>query len=108
MGNSRFLTSKFDLMFSLDKKVVFRRKKPMKVDIADSVEKSADDLIRLGLTDSDRSLLEKAIQKWIEEFIDELPDNIEWYQQHNNRLGKLIFQAELRTEQLAVEEPVAS
>jgi hypothetical protein len=77
----------------------------MKVDIADSVKKSADDLIGLGLTDSEASLLEKAIQKWIEEFIDELPDNIEWYKQHNDRLKKLIFQAELRTEQLADELP---
>jgi mRNA-degrading endonuclease RelE of RelBE toxin-antitoxin system len=80
----------------------------MKVDIADSVKKSADDLIGLGLTDSERSLLEKAIQKWIEEFIDELPDNIEWYKQHNDRLKKFIFKAELRTEQLANELPIAS
>ncbi|MBL1208283.1 hypothetical protein [Geminocystis sp. GBBB08] len=80
----------------------------MKVDIADSVKKSADDLIGLGLTDCDRTLLEKVISQWIEEFIDELPDNIEWYKQHDRRLGELIFQAEYRTEQLAYQLPIAS
>lgn len=80
----------------------------MKVDIADSVKKSADDLIGLGLTDSDHTLLEKVISQWIEEFIDELPDNIEWYKQHDSRLQKLIFQAEYQTEQLANELPIAS
>lgn len=80
----------------------------MKVDIADSVKKSADDLIGLGLTDSDCTLLEKVISQWIEEFIDELPDNIEWYKQHNYRLKELIFQAELETERLAYQLPLAS
>jgi len=87
----------------------------MKVDIADSVKKSADDLIGLGLTDSDRTLLEKVISQWIEEFIDELPDNIEWYKQHDHevalrdhRLQKLIFEAEYQTEQLAYQLPIAS
>lgn len=80
----------------------------MKVDIADSVKKSADDLIGLGLTDLDRCLLEKVISQWIEEFINELPDNIEWYKQHDGRLQELIFQAEYRTEQLAAELPLAS
>ena len=81
----------------------------MKVDITESVKQSADDLIGLGLTDSDRSLLEKVISQWIEEFIDELPDNIEWYKQHDYRLQELISQAEYRTEQLAYEQlPIAS
>lgn len=81
----------------------------MKIDIADSVKKSADDLIELSLTDSDRTLLEKVISQWIEEFIDELPDNIEWYKQNDARLAKLIFEAEYETEQLAYEQlPIAS
>lgn len=86
--------------------MVGERSRTMKLEIAESVKKSADDLIELGLTDSDPSLLEKVIQTWIEEFIDDLPDNIEYYRQYDNRLQKLIFEAEYQTEQLAL--PVAS
>lgn len=86
----------------------FRTKIPMKVDITDSVIQSADDLIDLGLTDCDRTLLQQAIIKWIEQFIDELPDNIEWYKYNDRTLAEYIKEAEYRTEQLASELSIAS
>lgn len=86
-------------MFSLAEDVVFfRRKMPMKVDITDSVIQSADDLIGLGLTDCDRILLEQAIIKWIEQFIDDLPLNIEYHFQSDRTLAECIKEAEYQTE----------
>ena len=70
----------------------------MKVDITDAVMQSADDLIGLGLTDCDRILLEQAIIKWIEQFIDDLPLNIEYHFQSDRTFEKYVKQAEYQTE----------
>jgi len=71
---------------------------PMKVDIKDSVIQSADDLIGLGLTDCDRTFLQQAIIKWIEQFIDDLPLNIEYHFQNDRTFEKYVKQAEYQTE----------
>lgn len=71
-----------------------------KLDISDSVKESADNLIGLCITDCDSELLELAIAKWLEQFVEDLPTDIDHFYQNNSTLSKLIFEAERQSEHL--------
>ena len=71
-----------------------------KLDISESISESADNLLGLNLTNCDSELLELAIAKWLEEFIENLPTDIDHFYQHDSTLSKLIFEAEIESDNL--------
>ena len=71
-----------------------------KLDISESISESADNLLGLNLTNCDSELLELAIAKWLEQFIEDLPTDIDHFYQHDSNLGKLIFDAECQSNNL--------
>lgn len=70
------------------------------INIVDAVSESADNLIGLGLVDCDKDLLYLAIAKWLEQFIEDLPTDIDHFYQHDSTLSKLIFEAEIESDNL--------
>jgi hypothetical protein len=75
--------------------------------IQETVEKaikSAGDNLLDDLVECDRNLLELAILIWLEEYIENLPMDIEFILHKSARLQKLIFQAQLQTDLFSNQE----
>ena len=71
-----------------------------KLDISESVQESADNLLGLNLTNCDSELLELAIAKWLEQFIENLPVDIDHFYHKDSSLNELIFEAERQSDNL--------
>ena len=57
----------------------------MKIDVKLAIEQSAENLIDEGLIeDCPQYLIENAIYKWLENFIDDLPNDIEHFYHNDN------------------------
>lgn len=72
----------------------------MKLDISESVSQSADNLLGLNLVECQQDLLEIAIVKWLEQFIENLPTDIDHFYHHDSSLSKLILSAESQSDNL--------
>jgi len=63
----------------------------MKINVKSAIEESADNLIGLGLVEEiPQYLLENAIHKWLEDFVDDLSHDIEWFYHNDSKLKKRI------------------
>ncbi len=76
-----------------------------KLDIEQAVKQSAESLIDEGFVEDycHLDLLEKATQKWLENLIDELPDNIDWFYRNFSDFQKLCEKAELESAKLDLD-----
>jgi hypothetical protein len=70
--------------------------------IETAIKEAADNLLD-DLVECDRNLLELAIALWLEEYIENLPLDIEHHLHKSAKLQKLIFQAQLQSDYLLSE-----
>jgi len=82
----------------------------MKIDVKSAIEESADNLIGLGFLDDytdNQLIVERAIYHWLENLIDDLAQNIDWYYRNDSKLEKLILREIDKSESIHEDDEIS-